>query len=276
MPTSPLLISRMRVTPGGPLHRPTWRQYQERAAAVFARLGCAALVDAKLGGARSAHKIDVLVRFTRWGIPQIWILECKYQKRRVAKSAVETLKSIIHDVGAEKGFLLSEVGFQPAAVSAAKLTNVSLLSLKELETGATPDVQQYLLVLLERETLALMKLAKDLIVEVERGPTGAMFRARPGVQYPGGPGMLGSLAGLLSALQGIKTGDYNNAIPRAFPDLHSSVLLPNADAVLSEGFRLVSEIKLWLSKQEQRMQKAARRLAATQRHKPNDHPNDAV
>ena len=47
-----------------------WQQYQEEAAAVFERLGCSVAVDAKITGARSSHRVDVLVRFTRWGLKQ--------------------------------------------------------------------------------------------------------------------------------------------------------------------------------------------------------------
>jgi hypothetical protein len=249
----------------GAMDRHTWHGYQERAAAVFSKLGCSVVVDAKVKGVRASHQIDVLVRFTRWGLNQIWIIECKHHRRRITKAAVEALKSIVQDVGAEKGFVLSELGFQPAAIAAARNTNVSLISLAKLEAGAAPDVQQHLLALLEKETLRLMKLTKGLSTE-ERGAIGEIrISPRPGVQQPGGMGALGALVGLLHALQDAKTGDYREVIPKAFPNLDGFIRVSNTEVILSEGFRLVSEVKSWIEKQEKRIRRAERRLASTQR-----------
>lgn len=259
------------------VQRRAWRDYQDRAAQVFAKLGCAVSVDAKVIGARATHQVDVVVSFSRWGVAQIWIVECKFQKRRVTKAAVEALKSIVQDVGAEKGFLLSEVGFQPAAASAAVLTTLSLLSLAQLESGAAPDVQESLLALLEKETLDLMKASRDLSEEVERRPTGLTIRPKPGVEFPTGTYVVGSLVCLLSALQGMKTGDFNNAIPRSFPNDLSSVKLVDPHALLVEGFRLIGEIKTWLTRQQGRIQRANRLLKAIRRRNASKQTsNDAV
>ena len=260
------------------VQRRAWRDYQDRAAQVFAKLGCAVSVDAKVRGARATHQVDVVVSFSRWGVAQIWIIECKFQKRRVTKAAIEALKSIVQDVGAEKGFLLSEVGFQPAAASAAVLTNLSLLSLAQLESGAAPDVQESLLALLEKETLELMKASRDLSEEVERHPSGITIRPKPGVEFPTGTYVVGSLVCLLSALQGMKTGDFNNAIPRSFPnDLSNSVELVDPHALLVEGFRLIGEIKTWLTRQQKRIQRANRLLKVIRRRNASKQTsNDAV
>lgn len=248
-----------------------WHQYQSQAAAIFAALGCSVSVDAKVKGARAVHRIDVLVQFARWGLPQIWVVECKHQRRRVTKSAVEALKSIMLDTGAEKGFVLSEIGFQPAAVAAASLTNVSLLSLSKLEAGSAPDVEGHLLARLELETLSLVKLVKGLQVELERSERGGLFvkyGVKPGVEYRGAMSGLGSLMFLVSAIQGARIGEFDNAVPRAFPnETNRYVALENTAAVIVEGFRLVSEVRGWFGRQAERMQRAERRLARLQRLK---------
>ena len=63
------------------------------------------------------------------GFDVIWLVECKRWRRRVTKLHVLALREIVADVGADRGILLSEVGFQSGAVEAAKLTNVHVTSL---------------------------------------------------------------------------------------------------------------------------------------------------
>lgn len=63
---------------GGVTVSPEWLPHQEQAGAVFKRLGCSVSIDAKVQGGRSNHRVDVLVRFSRWGLPQVWLIECKY------------------------------------------------------------------------------------------------------------------------------------------------------------------------------------------------------
>lgn len=238
-----------------------WHQYQTDAATVFARLGCNVAVDAKLTGARAEHRIDVKVEVSKWGVSHLWIVECKHQKRRVTKAAVEALKSIVQDVGADKGFLLSEVGFQPAANAAAALTNVSLLSLRELVAASSHDLAQYRLALLEVEALSLLKLLRNLQTVVSEDRIFTTYRSKPGVDLHALAGE-GSLVFLISALQGAKIGEFTYWLPRVFPQTNKqNVKLVDLQTALIEGSRLVAEVSHWYSKQEERMERASRRLA---------------
>lgn len=88
-----------------------WREYQEKAAAFFRKQGCNAEVDAQIEGVRAKHKIDVYVSFFRYGIRCNWVVECKLWNSHVTKEKVLTLKSIVEDVGADRGLIISEEGF---------------------------------------------------------------------------------------------------------------------------------------------------------------------
>jgi hypothetical protein len=61
-------------------------------------------------------------------------------KRRVTKLHVLALREIVADLGADRGVLLSEAGFQSGAVEAANLTNVHVNSLATLQTQAETEV----------------------------------------------------------------------------------------------------------------------------------------
>ncbi|WP_206597680.1 restriction endonuclease [Pseudomonas syringae] len=114
-----------------------WRAYQEATAEVFRRLGCNAQVDFRVTGARATHDIDVYATFLRSGILCTWVIECKLWKTRVPKEKVLALKSLIDDLGADRGIIVSEAGFQPGAQDAARGTNITLVtSLEEFASTA--------------------------------------------------------------------------------------------------------------------------------------------
>lgn len=104
----------------------TWRDYQEEAASFFRSLGLDATADASVQGVRTTHDVDVLVKAQYVGFEVIWIVECKHWKSRVSKLHVMALREIVSDIGADRGILLSESGFQIGALEAASLTNVQL------------------------------------------------------------------------------------------------------------------------------------------------------
>lgn len=65
-----------------------------------------------------------------------WIIECKAWKNNIPKEKVTALSAIVQDVGADRGFLLSEVGFQSGAIRAARSSNITLTSLEDLSFSA--------------------------------------------------------------------------------------------------------------------------------------------
>jgi hypothetical protein len=93
-----------------------------------------------LDGARTSHDIDVVVRSHYVGFDVLWLVECKQWSVKVSKVHVLALRQIVIDVGADRGILLCEVGFQSGALEAANLTNVALMSLGELKTNCTQQV----------------------------------------------------------------------------------------------------------------------------------------
>lgn len=114
-----------------------WKHYQQATAEVFRRLGCNARVDYQAKGARATHDVDVYATFVRSGIPCTWVIECKLWKHRIPKEKVMALRGIIDDLGADRGILISEAGFQPGAHDAARGTNITLItSLEEFERTA--------------------------------------------------------------------------------------------------------------------------------------------
>lgn len=116
--------------------KPAWRNYQKEAAVFFRSLGFEAKVEESIEGARGKHNIDVWVSGEVHGIQFKWAVECKNWKSNIPKEKVMALISIVQDIGADRGFLLSEVGFQSGAVRAAHKSNVTLTSIADLKNEA--------------------------------------------------------------------------------------------------------------------------------------------
>ena len=117
-----------------------WKKYQEDAASYFRSLGLSATTDVTVNGVRTHHDVDVLVTTHYVGFDITWIVECKKWKTRVNKLHVLALREIVSDVGADRGILLSESGFQSGAIEAANLTNIQATSISELRDSASSSI----------------------------------------------------------------------------------------------------------------------------------------
>ncbi len=113
-----------------------WKSYQEDVAAYFRSLGLEASTDITIHGVRTKHDIDVLVKSHHVGFDITWIVECKFWSTSVSKLHVLALREIVTDVGADRGIILTESGFQSGAHEAANLTNVQLTSLASIRETA--------------------------------------------------------------------------------------------------------------------------------------------
>ena len=113
-----------------------WREYEQQAAGFFTSLGLNSQIQCKVQGARAEHEIDVFVTGAVGGIEFKWVVECKDWKVNIPKEKVIVLAGIVQDVGADRGFLLSEKGFQSGALLAARATNLTLTSVADLSHNA--------------------------------------------------------------------------------------------------------------------------------------------
>jgi hypothetical protein len=117
-----------------------WSEYQEETARFFRSIGLEAETNVRLQGVRTVHDIDVVVRSNHVGFDLLWIIECKHMKATVSKLHVLALREIVADLGADRGILVSETGFQSGAREAANLTSVQLTSLAELKSAASDAI----------------------------------------------------------------------------------------------------------------------------------------
>lgn len=139
-----------------------WEQYQHQAAGLLRELGFTAEVNARLIEANgTVHAIDVAACRTVAGVHLLWIVECKYWNRRVPIEKVLALRSLVIDLGADRGLLMSESGFQSGAIRTASQKNITLTNLTDLRANAADEV-------LGARVAAAEKALMDLALRVNR------------------------------------------------------------------------------------------------------------
>jgi hypothetical protein len=70
----------------------------------------------------------------------LWLVECKAWQTRIPKEKVLAHRQIVDDLGADRGFVMNEKGFQKGALEAALNANVQLTSLAELRETCGHDL----------------------------------------------------------------------------------------------------------------------------------------
>lgn len=140
-------------------HYKDWRHYQQETAAYFRDHGWSAEIEAKVRGVRAEHSIDVWVTFKRHGIECKWAIECKLWNNKIPKEKVLALKAIVDDVGADRGLIISEQGFQSGAYDAARNSNITLISsLEDFKRTAKTELQSFSLIPTSNQLTSFAKL----------------------------------------------------------------------------------------------------------------------
>lgn len=158
---------------------PAWREYQETVAELFRDLGFEAQTDKRIDGVRTSHDIDVFATFRHAGLHLTWLVECKLWRSPVSKVHVLALRSIVEDVGADRGVLLSESGFQSGAVEATSRSNVTVARMADFRREAVETLERRRLIALPERIAANVSrywtIPKDLRERAALRPEGPTY-----------------------------------------------------------------------------------------------------
>jgi hypothetical protein len=102
-------------------------------AQVFSECGSEASSGVTVDLPRGRVELDVFVRDRSTTPHSNYICECKYWARPVSQSAVHSFRTVVTELGANRGLLISRNGFQAGARKAAQFTNIDLLTWSEFE-----------------------------------------------------------------------------------------------------------------------------------------------
>jgi hypothetical protein len=83
------------------------------------------------GSSGEEYEVDIAYRFRVANVDYLTVVECKHWHRRVGRNVVAALKTLVMDVGAHKGLIVSTVGFQRGAIGLALKNGIGLLKVTD-------------------------------------------------------------------------------------------------------------------------------------------------
>jgi Restriction endonuclease len=142
-----------------------WEQYQHDTAELLRELGFTAVVNDSLAEPNgTVHAVDVSARRTLAGVDLLWVVECKlWNTQAVPMEKVAALKAIVDWVGADRGLLMSETGFQSGAIRMAMQKNITLSSVADLRENAAEELLAARITAAEKRLMRLaLRVNRDL------------------------------------------------------------------------------------------------------------------
>jgi hypothetical protein len=110
-----------------------WRQLQSSVCRLFNEVGLTAEVGRKLQTPRGEIEVDVYA-VDEQSVDRIqYLVECKNWGARVPQSVVHGFTTVMHETGANIGFIVSIEGFQSGARRYLRNTNIVGLTYLELQ-----------------------------------------------------------------------------------------------------------------------------------------------
>lgn len=110
-----------------------WEDLQNKVAQLFEECGCEVSVGITVELVRGAKEIDVYVRDGLTAPPSQYLCECKFWSRAIPQEVIHSFRTVVADYGANRGYIISRVGFQAGAYEAVRNTNIDLVTFQELE-----------------------------------------------------------------------------------------------------------------------------------------------
>jgi hypothetical protein len=113
----------------------TWEELEELVAAILSECGMDARRQAPISLARGDVIVDVLALDIVDGITHRILCECKNWRTNIPKEVVHAFRTVMHESGAHRGYIISKMGFQAGGFEAARLTNIDLVTFAEFQTA---------------------------------------------------------------------------------------------------------------------------------------------
>jgi restriction system protein len=111
----------------------SWAGLQTAVAQVLTESGWEARVEHHVELARGAATLDVWA-IDRAASPQITLIcECKHWISPVPQNVIHGFRTVVADLGAAVGFIISKSGFQSGAQKAVAFTNIRLLTWEQFQ-----------------------------------------------------------------------------------------------------------------------------------------------
>lgn len=90
-------------------------------------------VEKTLAAARGVVEIDVYAEEQFRGRKYTIICECKFWQNRIPQNVIHGFRTVVSDIGANVGYIISLKGFQSGSFTASDLTNIQLVTWEQFQ-----------------------------------------------------------------------------------------------------------------------------------------------
>jgi restriction system protein len=111
-----------------------WMQLQAEVGRLLQECGFTVEIEKKTTTVRGDVELDVYAQEEIKGRKYSIVCECKHWKARVPQNVVHGFRTVVADIGANIGYIVSIAGFQDGAFRASELTNVELVTWEGLQS----------------------------------------------------------------------------------------------------------------------------------------------
>lgn len=113
----------------------TWQDLQTETARILEECGFTVEIEKKIQTVRGEVEIDVYAEEEVKGRKYTMLVECKHWKSRVPQTVIHGFRTVVSDIGANVGYIVSLTGFQSGSFSASEMTNVELANWNEFQNA---------------------------------------------------------------------------------------------------------------------------------------------
>lgn len=110
-----------------------WQALQIEVGRILLECGFSVEVERKVQSARGTVEIDVYAEETVRGRRYAIACECKHWKSRIPQAVVHGFRTVVQEIGANIGYIVSMEGFQSGSIAASDLTNIKLVTWQEFQ-----------------------------------------------------------------------------------------------------------------------------------------------
>ncbi|WP_064966937.1 restriction endonuclease [Tenacibaculum ovolyticum] len=110
-----------------------WKELQVKVGKILEQCSFTVEVEKNITTARGNVEADVYAEENIDDRKYSIICECKYWKSNIPQNYIYSLRTIINDIGINKGYLITTSGFQKGAIKSSIYTNIDLLTWGEFQ-----------------------------------------------------------------------------------------------------------------------------------------------
>lgn len=110
-----------------------WRSLQNEVCRLFNEIGLTAEIEVPLKTPRGTVTVDVFAVDNRSVDKTQYIVECKNWSEAIPQSVVHSFTTVMHETGANIGFIVSKYGLQSGAIQYTANTNIKGITYGELQ-----------------------------------------------------------------------------------------------------------------------------------------------